>query len=349
MSNFVKIVIGDPVSQLHKVAFEYAGSAPDIGEMKSQFTSAGWFQGAGSYLSLLNNDVVGLHRQLHGQRLPLTPTNSYPTTPTASHTPVNGHTLVNGTQTHNMSGRRRSTQPQLHGLPDAWTVSEIANSQSVRRVNSHDNLVEQDFINSTLASRSGTITPVHHHTHHSSFMLNTEHQANAWSEEVSDMSVWTIVGTESIRYSFYHSSIAQQDWSRLGINSAAMNGLLMSNCETPAASNYGLKVPVPVVYNVKRNQTALNGSEHGPSVWRLEGDGFTTDMTVWFGSRCALRTELKSSQIMVCWAPEHDGSLVEGLHDHFNTSGVAFGQPMVDLYLVRHDGMVYKTGHAVRV
>jgi hypothetical protein len=100
----------------------------------------------------------------------------------------------------------------------------------------------------------------------------SSHQANGacWTEDVSDASVWTIVGTDCASYTF---------WTPLSPFTA----------ENPIT-------PFPVLTQIQNDANTLT----------LTGENLARDLTVWFGDVKSVRTDYKCRESVSCLIPEHD-------------------------------------------
>lgn len=272
--------LGDPVSQLHKVAFQivqdlsaaqyrrtrYPPSAyiPPMTEWSLPETSPNT-----TYLACLN-EVVGMHKAVSGRSIvsPLDPTrHAYETKP----------------------GRKRRLSYQHTPFPTKPSLNR-------RRVNSlNDGL---------LLSRHGAGRRLSDDGTDNYYPLN----GDCWTEDVSDASVWTIVGTDSVTYSFWTPP-----------EHLLLNSPFSSDTASPIT-------PFPMVHSTQYDQGILT----------LTGDKFSEEITVWLGD-VAINTELKSKQVLSCTVPDTN-ELKESTAVQLDTS---IGKYMIPILLVRKDGIVY--------
>ncbi|KAI9230205.1 MAG: hypothetical protein DHS80DRAFT_12828, partial [Piptocephalis tieghemiana] len=179
-------VLGDPVSQLHKVAFE----GPWPGN-----------PGPGAYLACLN-DVVGVQAATEGSKKYVTPPSGVSASSGSKGAAANASMKAEGSGEAG-GGSTGSSSPS----PSSTTLGychQLYHS-SLRKVNSVGNLSSspgggggRDLSSSTPSypSGGGGMAP------------NAGQLGAAWSEDVTDQAVWTIVGVDAIRYTFYHPSCA---------------------------------------------------------------------------------------------------------------------------------------------
>lgn len=133
--------------------------------------------------------------------------------------------------------------------------------------------------------------------------------SEVFSKIISDKSVWTIVGTDIMRYRFYEDKQA---------------------FDKPANLVESIK-QFPVVYNMYQE------SDSGDRpMFYFVGENFSNDLTVWFGSRCSKLTEFRSSNLLVCHEPEESSSIIEGDGGD------------VPVFLVRTDGCIIWTNCCIR-
>ncbi|KAK9765814.1 hypothetical protein K7432_005556 [Basidiobolus ranarum] len=163
-------MLGDPVSQLHKVAFQIV---EDAAEEENPFPVR---SSAGSYLVCLG-DVVGVQRSNEGRKFDV-PSGQKPQSRSESlpnilennegwqNAPFENSS--NGVEGENSSRKRRA-------LSITGNAPLVKAAKGGRRNSIRDDL----------------------------FSTGDGGSPNIWSEDVSDTAVWTIVGTDCVQYSFY--------------------------------------------------------------------------------------------------------------------------------------------------
>ncbi|RKP10099.1 hypothetical protein THASP1DRAFT_13333 [Thamnocephalis sphaerospora] len=324
-------VLGDPVSQLHKVAFEIY-----------QPKNTPPFDGApGTYLACLG-DVVGVHPAVENSKRLISPPNtpttatiaaSSPLTSAPPHSPADldgsgmaptpgsphwqqayptgaysGATSPTAHALHEpvRSLKRRATQPVLAG----GVHKSSPPVKSIRKVNSLGSFAASAAAAAAAAAASGS----------------------AWNEDVGDASVWTIVGTECVRYTFYHpGSLADRAF------------------QFQPQLHLAPVTPVPSVHHVAISVSAdpmgmqPDGSrpQQAPLV-SLYGENFTADLSVWFGDRCSAQTEWRGRELITCYGPEP-------LAASSDPAEAVPERREVPLLLVRSDGVIFKTGRTLIV
>ncbi|KAK9765233.1 hypothetical protein K7432_006597 [Basidiobolus ranarum] len=163
-------MLGDPVSQLHKVAFQIV---EDALEEDTPFPAR---SSAGSYLVCLG-DVVGVQRSNEGRKFDSPP---IPKPPTRSESLPD--VLEN---------------PTYESLPNGMIANENENGSRKRRALSIT--TNGSHVKASKAGRRNSVRD-------DLLSNNDSSPQNIWSEDVSDTAVWTIVGTDCVQYSFYTPS-----------------------------------------------------------------------------------------------------------------------------------------------
>ncbi|CAO3580446.1 unnamed protein product [Absidia cylindrospora] len=260
-------VLGDPVSQLHKVAFEIQSSPvatasppppspsshpyqiPPSSNTSANYSHQQQQQQRSIFLACLN-DVVGRHKCHH---------------------------------------------------PPQRVKSSVKNTASQQQQ-------QQQDLSTPIPSSSG-----HGGRRRSSAVSSSpdqiDHAQGAYYEQdVSDAAVWTIVGTDSVRFTFAVPPLSDN-------------------------ANYYMRpeiAPFPVVASVSQGDATL-------CLW---GEAFSANLTVYVGDH-ALATEIKSPEALVCVIPS---SLLSRSSPDPGAMTPEFDkrQPIL---LVRKDGVIYKTDH----
>ncbi|CAO3670240.1 unnamed protein product [Umbelopsis ramanniana] len=175
-----------------------------------------------------------------------------------------------------------------------------------------------------------------------------------WTEDVSDAAIWTIVGTDSVMYSFWSASEQVGNlYSGLNNNSAPVTPIPhISHYITDATSDASAvqsstSSPSPMVMSEETPPHMMNsspspaGPTNGKHTLTIYGQSFSPELTVWFGNVPSPRTECRSAEVMKCELPD------AGMW--FNENGGSFAVQQdtlkVPLLLVRRDGIVYRTRH----
>ncbi|KAK3810007.1 MAG: hypothetical protein J3Q66DRAFT_287574, partial [Benniella sp.] len=138
-------------------------------------------------------------------------------------------------------------------------------------------------------------------------MHQQRRHSSIWTEDVTDAAVWTIVGTDCAQYNF---------------------------C-TPGGSE-SMSLPRSAV-------SVPRVGEVGTRVMTLKGQGFSRDLSVWFGTIKAPVTEYRAPESLVVHIPEEVslGSAFYFTKDDDEDSDC------VPILLVRNDGVIYRSGHSI--
>ncbi|CAO3627825.1 unnamed protein product [Cunninghamella echinulata] len=359
--------LGDPVSQLHKIAFQIvqdpsvayhnkASYQPHLTSLVSTSTEWQVPQSSGhpvTYLACLN-DVVGMHKT------------STMRTFVSSKPPISPSLTA-------VSSTSSSTTHSLWGdmFPDDMMTSVISSQESTGKV-VRKRRVSCDVVKpvSLPPKIAPPYTNQHHHLqHHGKNTASQRRRVNSlndvpikvnaeggsggrrnstlsdrrnsissdngnpvdgacWTEDVSDAAVWTIVGTDSAKYTFWipptnsssSSSSFYQDQQQQPFNNPF---------DEPEQSHP--ITPFPVVGHISPSSNTM----------LITGENMTRDLSVWFGDIKAPLTEYKSRELISCTLPDnHDlcSSMVAVSDNDCNKL------KKLPILLVRGDGIVYRTG-----
>lgn len=291
--------LGDPVSQLHKVAFQIVHDPAVAHHNKSTYhqpTSVGteWMlpqlqQNAATYLACLDN-VVGMHKTNNERQFiatrPVAPImmdilSSWPDPFDPYHT--GGGKMM----------RKRRVSYDSKGITNQ--------PPHRRRVNSLNDIKQE---------RRGSLD-------RRSSVSDNGDNGSCWTEDVSDASIWTIVGTDCANYKF---------WTPPAIMD--LNSPFTSTVNTHPIT------PFPIL----SQKIPLHYEPH-QKILHLLGENFTRDISVWFGDIKSVKTEYKSRETLSCHIPE--------LNDLMSSPTCIIEkmteQRKVPLLFVRGDGVVYNT------
>ncbi|RCI05869.1 hypothetical protein CU098_013374, partial [Rhizopus stolonifer] len=334
--------LGDPVSQLHKVAFQIVQD-PSIAHnnklnyhqqpshMMQEWQLPQTHQ-AVTYLACLDN-VVGMHKTTTERAFVLSRPVQQPiessllSAPSWSNTdPISGfenYDLMSlSHNTSNAGGgkmtRKRRVSCDVTGKP--LMSSMLKNTSNRRRVNSlNDNLLQKQEHNgagrrsSVSSDRRSSIGSDHGYYQH---QLNN---GACWTEDVSDASVWTIVGTDCASYKFWAPPAIMDLNSPFSENVTNPNPITPFPTLTTSHSN--------LVHNKQQQMLHLNG------------ENFTRDIAVWFGDIKSSRTDYKSRDVISCVVP----NVQEMMDSSTSILNHETQQHKIPILFVRGDGIVYNT------
>ncbi|SAM81647.1 related to J kappa-recombination signal binding protein [Ustilago bromivora] len=151
-----------------------------------------------------------------------------------------------------------------------------------------------------------------------------------WSVEVADSDIWTVVGTDIARHSFY---VPPQIVGGSAPQTNITDGNIAHLITVPAPSQP--ITPIPVISNVVapgrdgRSPMPALSNDQSPGLVTILGENFHPNLFVFFGDWKSTHVEVRSRQTIVCSAPPaFDSGLPRG---------------RVPILIVRHDGVIFPT------
>lgn len=347
--------LGDPVSQLHKIAFQIVQDPSIAHNNKTKFqpqmmnmnqlSTTEWTlpqtSQAVTYLACLN-DVVGMHKTTTERSFviprPIPPNvanmdSSVLSSPWSDSSSFDSYDLLSSVVSHQENGKvtrkRRvscdvnSAKPMSlpkYPMPSTSTNSLTKNNR--RRVNSLNDGLFPIKTESGAGRRSSVSLDRRNSISSDGGMYHVN--GACWTEDVSDASVWTIVGTDCASYKFWTPSS-----SIVELNSPFNNNNVPANPITP----------FPVLNS---NHQFL---QHNPNVHvlNLTGENFTRDISIWFGDIKA-HTEYKSRDAISCSIPDFQ-ELMDSPVSVLDINGPANApqKHKIPILFVRGDGVIYNT------
>lgn len=302
-------VCGDPVSQLHKVALE-------VYEPNKGAPEPGTPGVSGPFLSCMGEKVNTYRpvegRQWHGQTAsgssPGSHSPSLPDSPVMSPSTSSSEYLYTGSSSgattpdyppSNDGGRVRRMHKR-HSISGSFTTKPIPKNR--RRMNSMGNSSNNGRPEKELASGA------------------------LWSVDTSETAVWTIVGTDQVRYNFYvpPTLYDSQPCSFSGVPSKPITpfpGLVKYLAPDRAA-----EAPKPTCAAARAAMTKPN--PHAGKQLTLYGENLKSHpLMVYFGTEPSSSVEVRCNEVMACLPPENSAN--------------GRKRPIV---LVRNDGVIFPTG-----
>lgn len=154
-----------------------------------------------------------------------------------------------------------------------------------------------------------------------------------WSVEVADSDIWTVVGTDIARHSFYvPPQIVGGSQPQTSITDSNIAHLI--TVPAPAQPI----TPIPIITNVvapsrdsrSAAMAAAGGAgDQSPGLVTILGENFHPNLFVFFGDWKSTHVEVRTRQTIVCAAPPaFDSGLPRG---------------SVPILVVRHDGVIFPT------
>lgn len=151
-----------------------------------------------------------------------------------------------------------------------------------------------------------------------------------WSVEVADSDIWTVVGTDIARHSFY---VPPQVVGGSQPQTNITDGNIAHLITVPAPSQP--ITPIPIITNVVapgrdgRSPMPAPSSDQSPGLVTILGENFHPNLFVFFGDWKSTHVEVRTRQTIVCSAPPaFDSGLPRG---------------RVSILIVRHDGVIFPT------
>ena len=151
-----------------------------------------------------------------------------------------------------------------------------------------------------------------------------------WSVEVADSDIWTVVGTDIARHSFY---VPPQIVGGSQPQTNITDGNIAHLITVPAPSQP--ITPIPIITNVvapgrdARPSMPAPSGDQSPGLVTILGDNFHPNLFVFFGDWKSTHVEVRTRQTIVCAAPPaFDSGLPRG---------------RVPILIVRHDGVIFPT------
>ncbi|KAF7726651.1 hypothetical protein EC973_008524 [Apophysomyces ossiformis] len=312
--------LGDPVSQLHKIALQIVQDpaqamqqrCQNIGNFHSSPTSdvvSGIMESLmprtsypSTYLACLN-DMVGMHKSAE-QRKPIEPAirDQFGYEPSVT-IQGGGKVIRKRRVSANFSDHHINPPRKLVSSTSLTSLQEIRKSRAAsdvgirRRVNSVNEQGGVYYENDQVFSRTRSASTPDGKRFDSSNNNAIAGYGAYWSEDVSDAAVWTIVGTNCVIHKFWVP-------------------------EEPAT---GLSSPSSTLFPSLSYYT-VNTAGSKDQVMSLHGECFSRELHVWFGDVKAPYTEYRSREHIVCSIPHSE-----------------LTQLPVPILLVRGDGTIVKT------
>ncbi|SPO26037.1 related to J kappa-recombination signal binding protein [Ustilago trichophora] len=151
-----------------------------------------------------------------------------------------------------------------------------------------------------------------------------------WSVEVADSDIWTVVGTDIARHSFY---VPPQIVGGSQPQTNITDGNIAHLITVPAPSQP--ITPIPIITNVVapsrdgRSPMPAPTGDQSPGLVTILGENFHPNLFVFFGDWKSTHIEVRTRQTIVCAAPPaFDSGLPRG---------------RVPILVVRHDGVIFPT------
>ncbi|KAI9321311.1 hypothetical protein BX666DRAFT_1900773 [Dichotomocladium elegans] len=312
-------ILGDPVSQLHKVALQIVQEPVTSPPPEQQHERRSMLPYTGkqpiTYLACLN-DMVGTHRSVHKRKALSTIAERDETNPRSlarrriASTSSAPDFYYASQHPHSSRGSLSEDQPYPHHNHNQTLPPPLSNSVSTgtsKRGRSMS-VAEGYYGESQSQSLQTTITP------------SWSDLGAYWYEDVSDSAVWSIVGTDYSKYTLWEPSIIEDELNDVQLQ--------------PQANQM-----MPLLLSYSRGKTPADVNDDQAVFLSIHGEYFSRELNVWFGDIRSIRSEYRSRELIICQVPTH-AELTHAVGIQWKPDGSC----SVPLLLVRNDGKaVYKT------
>ncbi|KAI8443905.1 hypothetical protein BY996DRAFT_4602068 [Phakopsora pachyrhizi] len=330
-------VLGDPVSQLHKIALEV------MSDPRSAYSNLGTspfagFPGSGSFLACLGENV-GVHRAESG-RQPAPPLSTPPSSAssvksfgTSTHDALVEAAYMaaqlNQTISVNPNLRIRGVTPQAArnvevGSSDGGKVKRIKKTSSSlsvgrsglkgrRRAGSISSSGGIEDMGSESSDGNGHCSPMY------------PHASKVWTIDCGEPAVWTIVGCDVERHTFWIPPVLLDGKPSSPVSPGTVSEVFTMPIPFHPIG-YETATPIPVIAKyLPPNPTSANPNDL--KMITIYGANFSPHLHVWFGDTPSPNVEHKCAEVILAEPPTH---AVDGQ-----------GPSSLQIILVREDGVVF--------
>lgn len=316
-------VCGDPVSQLHKIAFEvYDGGrgAPEDGTPGS----------SGAFLSCMG-EKVNTYRPVDGRQWNAPQQSSS----RASDSPQPGSPVLNTSGNGDYFGGAAGVSGSAPSSPTSYdfpsndggrvkrgkrstgsTGGGMGIGGGVVKTTSAKGRRRQNSAGSTTSSRHGASSSVSGAQSNGSNNEQIASSGALWSVDIGETSVWTIVGTDQIRYNFYVPPMLFDPHTSSPIGAISGGGYpvpLKPVTPFPGVVKYlppdrAAEAPKTQCPQSKGSNAAQTKPHpHASKMLTLYGENFNKadPVTVFFGSDPSPYVEVRCTEVIGCLPPEN--------------------------------------------
>ncbi|PLW15418.1 hypothetical protein PCANC_17933 [Puccinia coronata f. sp. avenae] len=305
-------VLGDPVSQLHKIALEVM-TDPQSAYMAPITSPYAGFPGSGSFLACLGENV-GVHRAESGrQAVPpmMTPPTSASSSQSFGGTNADALAEVNYLASH-------LNQP-IHASGNARARSNTPGSNLELDLGSSDGgkvkrprKVSATFMHGRALSknrkRGGSISSCGHdeHSPESECSLSNTmypHTSKVWTIECGEPAVWTIVGCDVERHTFWIPPVLINGKPSSPISPGTVSDVFT----TPIPSipiGYDTPTPIPMISKYLPPNPATSDPQELKMII-IYGVNLSPHLHVWFGDVPSPHVEHKCAEVIMAQPPHH--------------------------------------------
>ncbi|TFL01582.1 hypothetical protein BDV98DRAFT_507092 [Pterulicium gracile] len=332
-------VCGDPVSQLHKIAFE-------VFELGKTAPMPGTTGQTGSFLSCMG-EKVNTYRPIDGR--------SWNTSTTAPNGNGNGNgaqsppampsSPVQSNGSDYFMGNPPGSAPSSPTMPGEF-LSNDGGRVRKKRSSSSAGIATKPV--STKGRRRGSVCDASSTggRRGSASDPGAPVSGSLWQVDIGETSVWTIVGTDQIRYNFYVPPVLFDQQHSLHTHGQTASFPIPSKAVTPFPAIVKYLPPDRASEAPKSNcahsRSAVLGkpNPHAAKMLTVYGENFSKadPVHVFFGSEPSPFVEVRCTEVLGCMPPESQLA---------NGGGVGGGggkQPRRPMVIVREDGVIFPSG-----
>ncbi|KAI9315880.1 hypothetical protein BX666DRAFT_1952362 [Dichotomocladium elegans] len=301
-------ILGDPVSQLHRVAFQVMKNDP--AEEPASKDLMPRTRSAASYYLACRNDTVIIHESVRGRR-PIQSTGSRDTmrAVAAAAAAVRPRTMLAG---HDITWSNSSYLDPMnrsvthHDATAARNPPDDLSRPAKRSRSAEESAKDDGSLMRSLPGPPGW----------------SEWGGAYWFEDVSDSAVWTIAGTDCVKYTLWEPPGDPE-------HASTSSSILEPEPMLPAVFSYSYR---KLVDAEDKGRSKVYIDIHGMNLSR--------DLEVWFGDIRSPQTEYHSREQIVCEVPSHSEMAMGAGASWKNKDSCR-----IPLLLAKRNGKaVYKTG-----
>ncbi|KAF7315484.1 J-kappa-recombination signal binding protein [Mycena indigotica] len=306
-------VCGDPVSQLHKIAFEVYDPARGMPEPGTPGTSGAFLSCMGekvnTYRPIDGRQWNGISNGTNSPPMPASPLSSGPASAAGSeyfpHSATGSSAPTSPSASPDFLSNDGGRVKKKRGSTSAGGISPInKNGPKGRR----------------RPSSAGSVTS----TRRGSSSDGGASSGALWQVDIGETSVWTIVGTDQVRYNFYIPPVLLDSQSASGSYAVPSKPIT----PFPALVKYlppDRAAEAPKHHNAGARNVLTKPNPHASKLLTVYGENFskTDPVSVFFGADPSPYVEIRCNEVLGCLPPEQ-GS-----------------QKRRPLILIRSDGVVF--------
>ncbi|KAH9455263.1 hypothetical protein Pst134EA_022737 [Puccinia striiformis f. sp. tritici] len=305
-------VLGDPVSQLHKIALEVM-TDPQSAYMAPITSPYAGFPGSGSFLACLGENV-GVHRAESGRQA-VPPLMTPPPSASSAKSFGGSHSdaLAEAnylSSNHNHSMHSSGTSRARSNTPSGALELDLGTSEGgkVKRPRKVSNTLLHGRAPSKNRKRGGSMSSCGHDEHGSESECNHSnslfpHASKVWTIECGEPAVWTIVGCDVERHTFWIPPVLIHGKPSSPVPPGAVSDVFTT--PIPATPiGYDTSTPIPVITKYLPPNPAASDPQELKMII-IYGANLSPHLHVWFGDIPSPHVEHKCAEVMMAQPPHH--------------------------------------------